>query len=225
MEPKMPTPEEMAKIQKTRTESDAELLKDSAEYVVDEKGGARLDVTKEQMDSIRAEMNTELNYENKSLDDRIRNAKSMAELTQIILSVQGMEDTQKTYSSYELAKQLHDVVWLSQTQIQSVTRTHGLRKKVIELTKGTSPFLSRRSEVGEEISGKIKNAQNISDLEHIAIQYNGIVTEASKGYTAWEIIEAIKYAKEHPEEDDDSRYKYVSSGYGLRDKVKELMDK
>ena len=47
-EPKMPTPEEMAKIHKSRTESDAELLKEGAEYAVDEKGDARLDITKEQ---------------------------------------------------------------------------------------------------------------------------------------------------------------------------------
>jgi hypothetical protein len=44
----MPTPEEMAKIQKERALSDAELIKGGAEYVVDEKG-MRLDVAYEQI--------------------------------------------------------------------------------------------------------------------------------------------------------------------------------
>ena len=45
-EQKMPTPEEMAKIQEERILSDAELIKGGAEYVVDEKG-MRLDATYE----------------------------------------------------------------------------------------------------------------------------------------------------------------------------------
>ena len=56
--PKMPTPEEMAKIQKERVLSDAELIKGGAEYVVDEKG-MRLDVTYERIKEAEKEMKQE----------------------------------------------------------------------------------------------------------------------------------------------------------------------
>ncbi len=56
MEPTMKTPEEMAEIQKSRTESDAELIKDGAEYIADEKGNMRLDVTLRQRDAAAIEM-------------------------------------------------------------------------------------------------------------------------------------------------------------------------
>ncbi|KKW06964.1 MAG: hypothetical protein UY41_C0011G0021 [Candidatus Moranbacteria bacterium GW2011_GWE1_49_15] len=50
----MPTPEEMAKIQKERALSDAELIKGGAEYVADE-NGLRLEVTREQANQIEDE--------------------------------------------------------------------------------------------------------------------------------------------------------------------------
>ncbi|MBI1755367.1 hypothetical protein HY250_03420 [Candidatus Azambacteria bacterium] len=43
-EPKQYTPEEMAAMEKSRRISDAELLKDGAEYVVDERGKKRLEL-------------------------------------------------------------------------------------------------------------------------------------------------------------------------------------
>lgn len=44
-QPKQYTPEEIAEMEKTRTISDAELLKEGAKYVVDEKGEKRLEPT------------------------------------------------------------------------------------------------------------------------------------------------------------------------------------
>jgi hypothetical protein len=59
-EPTMPTaeeqkltPEEQAKLEKSRALSDAELLKGGAEYVVDENGEKRLEVTKDQPYELR----------------------------------------------------------------------------------------------------------------------------------------------------------------------------
>jgi hypothetical protein len=51
-EPKMPTPEEMAEIQKERTLSDAELIKEGANYVSEADGNLRLEVAKEEIDKI-----------------------------------------------------------------------------------------------------------------------------------------------------------------------------
>lgn len=55
-EPKMPTPEEMAAIYKKRTLSDAELLKNGAEYSVDKDGNARLIPENYQIEKIKKEM-------------------------------------------------------------------------------------------------------------------------------------------------------------------------
>ncbi len=52
-EPKMPTPEEMAKIQKSRDESDKELIEDGAEVSVDEQGHETLQLTSEQIENIK----------------------------------------------------------------------------------------------------------------------------------------------------------------------------
>src|SRR3989344_5223073 len=46
--PNQPTPEEIAEMEKSRTISDAELLEDGAEYVVDEEGEKILHTTDEQ---------------------------------------------------------------------------------------------------------------------------------------------------------------------------------
>lgn len=58
-EPKMPTPEEMAKIEKSRTISDAELLKEGAEYTVDDGDKKRLELTEKQKREIKINMEEE----------------------------------------------------------------------------------------------------------------------------------------------------------------------
>ncbi|KKW22691.1 MAG: hypothetical protein UY65_C0018G0011 [Parcubacteria group bacterium GW2011_GWA2_51_12] len=49
-----PTPEEQAKLEKERTLSDADLLKKGAEYKIDEFGEKRLEVTKKQLEDLKA---------------------------------------------------------------------------------------------------------------------------------------------------------------------------
>jgi len=58
--PKMLSPEEMAEIEKERTLSDAELLKEGAEYKFDESGQKRFELTEEQVERARKEMEQEL---------------------------------------------------------------------------------------------------------------------------------------------------------------------
>jgi len=62
--PSMPSPEEMAKIEKERALSDAELLKGGADYKFDEKDRKRLDVADEQIEKARGEMEQDKNKEN-----------------------------------------------------------------------------------------------------------------------------------------------------------------
>lgn len=56
MEKYQPSPEEMVKIEKERVLSDAEFLKGGAEYKFNEKGEKRLEVTEEQIEKARKEM-------------------------------------------------------------------------------------------------------------------------------------------------------------------------
>lgn len=60
-QPKQYTPEEIAELEKSRTISDAELLKDGAEYKVDEKGEKMLVIDKEH--TIRSEHDKMFNAE------------------------------------------------------------------------------------------------------------------------------------------------------------------
>lgn len=53
-----PSPEERVEIEKQRTLSDAELLKGGAEYKMDEDGHLRLEVTPEQIEAVKREMDT-----------------------------------------------------------------------------------------------------------------------------------------------------------------------
>jgi len=58
--PKQPTPEEIADMEKSRTISDAELLKDGAEYKIDEETGEKhLQPTKEQVGVIHNDLEIE----------------------------------------------------------------------------------------------------------------------------------------------------------------------
>ena len=61
MSEKMPNLEEMAKIQKERTLSDAELLKNGAEYEFNKNVEQKLEVTEEQKKTAKAEMDKDLN--------------------------------------------------------------------------------------------------------------------------------------------------------------------
>ena len=67
-EPKMPTPKEMAEIQKQRTLSDAKLIDEGAEYRIDESGNSRLEITKKQGAEIKKEMN-----DKKEIEENIKN--------------------------------------------------------------------------------------------------------------------------------------------------------
>jgi len=55
-----PSPEEMAKIEKERALSDAEILKGDAEYKFSEKGKKRLEATDEQIEEAKREMDRDL---------------------------------------------------------------------------------------------------------------------------------------------------------------------
>lgn len=59
MSEKIPSPEEIAKIEKERTISDAELLKGGAEYEINESGEKILEPTREQLEKIKNDKNLE----------------------------------------------------------------------------------------------------------------------------------------------------------------------
>ncbi len=68
--PYQPTPEEQAKIKKERTLSDAELIKEGSGYALEED---RLELTKEQIEKIKKEMNVDIAQKYENLKDIIKN--------------------------------------------------------------------------------------------------------------------------------------------------------
>lgn len=87
-EPKMPTPEEMAKRQKERALSDFNLIQGGAEYDVDENRATRLDLTEEQMAMAKKDMLIEKktvtdSYKLQTLGNAVMN---MADLGDILKS-------------------------------------------------------------------------------------------------------------------------------------------
>ncbi len=92
-EPKMPTREDMAKIQKERTINDAELLKDGAEYQVDESGNSILTPTGEQFDSAKNEMGEAFHRENIGL--KKENTELMEKNAELMKKLEDMETRMK----------------------------------------------------------------------------------------------------------------------------------
>ena len=66
--PKKYTPEEIADLEKSRTISDTELLKDGAKYEIDEEGNKHLSATDEQIKSIE---------KNKEWQDSVKHLRSL----------------------------------------------------------------------------------------------------------------------------------------------------
>lgn len=66
-QPNIPSPEEQAKIQRSRTLSDAELIKGGADYVPTEGSDMRLEVTPEQIKKIREDSPEEFEIQNEKI--------------------------------------------------------------------------------------------------------------------------------------------------------------
>jgi hypothetical protein len=95
-QPSKPAPEEIAKIEKGRAISDAELLKNGAEYKINEKGEKRLDATDEQIEEARKEFIKE------EIKDGLENSHSFVPLMMdkfskedISLILEALQDEQK----------------------------------------------------------------------------------------------------------------------------------
>lgn len=66
-QPNIPSSEEQAKIQRSRTLSDAELIKGGADYVATEEGNMRLEVTPEQIKKIKEDSPEEFEIQNEEV--------------------------------------------------------------------------------------------------------------------------------------------------------------
>jgi len=123
--PKVPTPEEMAKIQKSRAISDAELLSKGAEYKADKEGGLRLEATEDQISAAKKEMESDLASEDWRKEEEV-----------FISSLTGQEKEfyshgQSTMESY---KKLEPIL----------AKLSDEEKKVV-MTEWSKPFQERRN--------------------------------------------------------------------------------
>lgn len=115
-EPKMPTPEEMAKMQKERALSDAELIKGGADYAIDKNGNLKLNVTDEQIEQAKEEMgDNKLKEKMKDLTDKDRFfISAMASHDELLHLIEGRTEDVKLKSNLREAlgsifSNLHDL--------------------------------------------------------------------------------------------------------------------
>ena len=92
-EPKMPTREEVAKMQKERTLNDADLIKNGADYEVDDNGNSVLMPTGEQYDSAKNEMGESFYKENVGL--KKENAELMERNMELAERLKNLEEKMK----------------------------------------------------------------------------------------------------------------------------------
>ena len=81
-QPPMPSPEEVAKIEKERALADAELLKEGADYRFNEEGEKILDVTDEQIEEARREMEKDENASTENQESKPKITPKSPELLQ-----------------------------------------------------------------------------------------------------------------------------------------------
>jgi len=133
---------------------------------------------------------------------KISNAKNFEELFSAIEEIGTIDGTKEKYSPEEL-KQIINQVRNGDIRNTYVTRTYGLRDKVVELL--------------ENQKAKISNAKNFEEL-FSAIEEIGTIDGTKEKYSPEElkqIIDQVRHESYH--------INFVTRAYGLRDKVKELL--
>ncbi len=168
-EPKMPTPEEMAEQQKSRTLNDAELLKEGAEFIP-EKGGRnlRLELTSEQIEGAMEEMQE---YQRKMrLKEYLYSADNMME--QLNNMISGKKDKQTQMK--EIAKQVEEIQDLKEKTESLGFEVEPMLKKLETLKQNIEqlqneikeiPFDLKRLELAKEtLSYLQENGEKLQNL-------------------------------------------------------------
>jgi hypothetical protein len=160
-----------------------------------------------------------LNLENKDssheidMTNIINNAHSLDELFDILENVKEINGSNQTLSSEELISQI-EAVQHKQADLETITKTFGLRDKVLELLDGD--VLSKELQE-RKIIEQVSSAKSIEELMDICNKVEFIDTSSGpmNGKDIASIIEKIEY-KLLPLE-------ALTRADGLRDKVYELL--
>ena len=142
--PEQPTPEKRAEVEATRTLSDAELIKSGAQYVFDKDNDGRLEVTGDQVEKIRQEIDAPNKFPKVGSVDSTEQLSMVKDRLSWVSRFFGMFNADKGDLSYELISIDHGISYLQEAE--NVIEDTELKNEVRELI-GILRYLRK---VGEE---------------------------------------------------------------------------
>ena len=211
--PKIPSAEEMAKMQKERVLNDAELIKDGAEYAVQDDGNLRLEATPGQIESARKEMESFFNdIENKKIS----------------------EDEHVYFQGYsKIFDMANEINYLRNKGALDPESYRGLMEKVSSLNKdGHTQYQEKigddsmrkmekmtREKFFQQIAERFSQASDFEEIIDAVDRLAGI--QGSKQYynnkTLKEILTKVK--------NGNLGIDHVTNTYGLRDALTQVLEK
>lgn len=206
--PKVSSPEEKAQAQKERTLNDAKLLKNGAEYKIEDDGNLRLEVTNDQIEDARKEMNIDLEIKNFSEDER-----------------KYFEGQSKVFSM------IMNTVYLENKGKLDPEKSKELREKTSMLNKnGLAKFSGKIDDEGfrkvnqiiwnqydQKIKAELSEVRNFEELVDVVDK-----KAAFKGSQEYFYNDRLKDILNRVR-DGKLELNYITNSLGLRDAVKRIM--
>jgi hypothetical protein len=205
-QPSMPSPEEMAKTEKERTLSDAELLKEGAEYKFNEGGEKSLNVTDEQVEAAREEMERSKALEKEQKMSELRKGLDLS-------SVWVKRSSGKMESGWTV---LQIDFESGSAQLTGLDEDGSTINKKVPLEN-----LEQWNRVAEkkQLRERLETAGDLYDVVSI-IKESGDIQGSDRSYTSEELIKIIEDV--YLRDGDIGR---LTNAGGLRQKVGELLSK
>ncbi len=141
------------------------------------------------------------------LQEQIAAVTTFEELEAVLESVGRIKGSAQVYSADELIPKIQ-LVREQELVLATITRSEGLRDKVAEL------YIVEQIAKAESVDDVIKAIKTMYDAEY------DLKTSSGEAYKMEELIGFINYVSKGELVED-----YVTSNYGLRDKIVELRDR
>jgi len=172
----------------------------------------------------KVEGDAEKNEQDEILTKRIDQAKTIEDVFAIFDDVNGIQGSEKSYTSEDVSKQIMDRMWFGKFFESGITRSCGLRKKVSEILSNQPPLMSiDNKDIGNAIEKATGEAKNINELIRGLSKFGGVVTREMKSYTYYAIRKGIKYAANNSGMPEEQRFRFITRDFNLRKNVKKLL--
>lgn len=187
--------EEIAEIEKSRTLSDAELLKDGAEYKINDEGEKRLEISNEQLESIKKNKSTGV------LELTNNNAKNERDLDEVDIHIKDAEDRLGVLKQ-ELAelttlildRSRDEHVLYRQYQATEKNKSRSIFDKILGRNKSTELSVAQESaEEDDKRIARVKASPNLYSNADFGLTDKSTLVK-SKEYTS--LLEKIDKAEQ-----------------------------